>query len=126
MANLVWFRGHADIEGVHPIEGGFLRRKSRRDRRPTFKIESPIVFYPKYAVESVWKFGRWAGLHLRHYLILREVLRDPARHDYMDLAITPPNDHEIEDLEMFRTKSGHDYIEKLKQIEKRRGTAAVS
>jgi radical SAM superfamily enzyme YgiQ (UPF0313 family) len=126
MPNFVWFRGHADIEGVHPIEGGFFRLKYRRDRRPEFKTESPVTFYPKYAAETVWKLGRWAALYLRHYRILRSVMKDPTRLEYTDLAITAPIGDEIEDLEMFHTSSGHDYVEKLKQLEKRRAPAAVN
>jgi hypothetical protein len=52
---------------------------------------------------------------------MRQVLNDPARLEYTDLAITPPVSDEIEDLEMFQTASGHDYVEKLKKIQSHRG-----
>ena len=38
---LVWFKGCIDIEKVHPLEGGFLRLKFSRDRRPGLPLESP-------------------------------------------------------------------------------------
>ena len=34
MTYMILFSGWVKIEGVHPLEAGFLRRKSRRDRRP--------------------------------------------------------------------------------------------
>ncbi len=33
---LVWYYGCAELEKIHPLQGGYLRRKYRRDRRPTF------------------------------------------------------------------------------------------
>ena len=31
---LIWFYGCVTIEKIHPLEGGYLRRKVRTDRRP--------------------------------------------------------------------------------------------
>jgi hypothetical protein len=123
MPNFVWFRGHSVIEGVHPIEGGFLRLKSRRDRRPEMKRESPLVFYPKYAFDTVVNFARWMSLFWRHYRIMKGVLNDPKRHEYSDLAVMPVADDEIESREMFQTSEAHDYVEKLKKIKKHSGVA---
>ncbi len=41
------------FEGVHPLEGGALRLKFRRDRRPGMKLENPLIFYPRYGFETV-------------------------------------------------------------------------
>ena len=35
-------------------EGGYLRRKVRTDRRPTFPIENPLVFYPTLSRRDAW------------------------------------------------------------------------
>jgi hypothetical protein len=45
---LTWFKGSIDFEKMHSLECGFLRRKSRRDRRPSFPTEPAWRFYPKY------------------------------------------------------------------------------
>jgi len=92
MSNLVWFGGTARIEKTHPIEGGFLRLKFRRDRRSTLPRESPLIFYPKYLIETLVKQVQWASLFLRHYLILRRIIRDPQRFAYTDLAVAPVAD----------------------------------
>ena len=39
---LIWFYGCVTIEKIHPLEGGYLRRKVRRDRRPGLPIENPL------------------------------------------------------------------------------------
>jgi hypothetical protein len=44
----LWFYGCQTIEGVHPLQGGLLRRKYRKDRRPGLPIENPVVFYARY------------------------------------------------------------------------------
>jgi hypothetical protein len=64
---IVWFRGCIGIEGIHPLEGGFLRMKVRHDRRSEFRRESPIVFYPKFFGELLAKQVKWAHLYLRLY-----------------------------------------------------------
>ncbi len=58
---ITWFKGSIDFERIHPLESGFLRRKSRTDRRPGFKIEPPLVFYPKYWTETAVKLVQWPG-----------------------------------------------------------------
>jgi hypothetical protein len=49
---IAWFKGCIGIEKVHPLEGGFLRLKHRRDRRPGQRLEPAILFYPKYWAET--------------------------------------------------------------------------
>ena len=59
---ITWFKGSIDLEDIHPLEGGFLRLKFRRDRRPGRPIEPMSRFYPDYAFEVVSKLVRWARL----------------------------------------------------------------
>jgi hypothetical protein len=98
---LLWFYGCITAEKIHPLEGGYLRRKYRRDRRPTLPRESMLVFYPRYLWELFVKH-LWLG-----YLIVRfgsfrwRLKRDPNARKYMDQALTPVVDDELETLEMF-------------------------
>ena len=50
MTMALWFYGCQAFERVHPLQGGIFRRKYRLDRRPGLPIESPFVFYPRYAL----------------------------------------------------------------------------
>jgi len=125
MSNLVWFRGNAEIERVHPIEGGFLRLKYRRDRRPGLPKESPLVFYPRYLAETLWKHVRWVSLFLRCYLILRRVVGDPRRLEYTDLAVTPVAEDEVESRELFQSAEARAYLVNIRKAEKTRSGTAV-
>ena len=59
---LLWFWATHEIEGVHPVEAGYVRLKVRTERRPGMPIENPLVFYPKFAANFLWKGAHW--LHL--------------------------------------------------------------
>ena len=98
---LLWFYGCVTIENIHPLEGGYLRRKVRTDRRPGFPIESPLVFYPKYLAELIAKHVRLARIVLRMARVRRSIKRDPHARDYLDTALTPVSEDEIDVLEMF-------------------------
>jgi radical SAM superfamily enzyme YgiQ (UPF0313 family) len=101
--NMMWkllsFEMPPRIERVHPLEGGTLRRKYRRDRRPGFPIELPGVFHLKLLAETALKVVRFGALYLRYRLTLRRVLRDPR--PYMDTAMTPVQEGELDALELF-------------------------
>ena len=47
-----WFYGCITIEKIHPLEGGFVRRKYRTARRPGFPIVPALHFYPGYYAET--------------------------------------------------------------------------
>lgn len=98
---MMWFGGSIHIEGVHPLEAGLFRRKYRKDRRPGLAIEPAWRFWPRFAFESVAKFFRWARLYSGLRLIYLKVKYDPKRFEYMDTALTPVTDDDLETLELF-------------------------
>ncbi|MFN2579346.1 MAG: radical SAM protein [Pyrinomonadaceae bacterium] len=121
---IVWFKGCIGIEGIHPLEGGFLRLKFRRDRRPELDCESTFVFYPRLAGEMLAKQLKWAHLYLRLYRMYSRLKKDPRRFEYTDLAITPVTDDELETREMFQTAEARSYVVKIQRVEKMRSGAA--
>ncbi len=119
---ITWFKGCIDIEGIHPLEGGFLRRKFRKTRRAELSLENPLLFYPNYLAEILWKQFKWISLYLRLRLIYRKVRQDPKKLDYMDLALEPVTDDELETRELFQSEAAHNYLDKVNRNEKiRRG-----
>jgi hypothetical protein len=98
---LLWFYGCITIEKIHPLEGGYFRRKYRKDRRPTLPRENPLIFYPRYAGEIVSKHWHMARLILKMSRVRRAIKRDPNARSYMDQALTPVVADELEALEMF-------------------------
>ncbi len=98
---MAWFGGAIHIEKVHPLEAGLFRYKFRRDRRPGFAIEPRWKFYPRYFFESIAKLWRWAGIYAGLRLIYMKAKRDPKKYEYMDTALTPVTEHDVEELELF-------------------------
>jgi tRNA A37 methylthiotransferase MiaB len=86
---LTIFSGAVRIEGVHPLQFGFVRRKIRVSRRHGQPIENPLLFYPRRAVESVVVALKWLELVRRYRRIMAGVLADPNAAAYMDHALAP-------------------------------------
>ncbi|MBV9332244.1 MAG: radical SAM protein [Alphaproteobacteria bacterium] len=103
---LIWFWGCVTLERVHPLQGGYLRRKVRKDRRPGMPIERIVPFYVGWAAETVAKHVRLAGMVWRVAKTRRELKRDPNARTYMDTALTPVADEDIDTLEMFTATGG--------------------
>jgi radical SAM superfamily enzyme YgiQ (UPF0313 family) len=85
------FYGCFRFEHVHPLQGGFIRRKVRRQRRPGLAIEHPLTFYPRRAVEATVTYSRLVAYALRVWLLYRRVRREMAERSepYVDDAIRP-------------------------------------
>lgn len=97
---LVWFHFCIVYEKIDPLQGGYLRRKYRKDRRPTLPIESPVVFYPRYAWELLYKHFKMAQLAWRFHWFKERLARDPNAQNYSDMALTPDSETDAESLEM--------------------------
>ncbi|MEP6900419.1 MAG: radical SAM protein [Actinomycetota bacterium] len=117
---ITWFNGCIDIEKIHPLEGGFLRRKHRTSRRSNLPLENPLVFYPQTFLETLWKQIRWITLYTRLRLIYRKVRRDPKKLEYMDLALEPVTETETETRELFQSEAALEFLDKVHRIEKAR------
>ena len=76
--SLVLFSGAARIEGVHPLQFGYVRRKVRTQRRYGMPIVNPLVFYPWRAYDALRAAGQWLRRMLRYRRILKRVVADPA------------------------------------------------
>ena len=59
------FYGCFKFESVHPLQGGFIRRKVRTERRPSFRVESPLIFYPRRAWEIAFTYSRLIAYALK-------------------------------------------------------------
>jgi hypothetical protein len=103
---IAWFQASLAIEGLHPLQGGYLRLKYRKDRRSGFRIEPPVLWHLKYFGESVAKIARLLSVLWRLDRTRRRILKDPKRMEYKDLAITPVQEGEMDELEIFNVTEG--------------------
>ena len=86
-------------ENVHPLQGGYFRRKIRRHRRSTLPRENPLVFYPRRVREIVATHAKLAAFYLHLHRIRRRVERDsrpygdPALLPVVDAVLPPRREH---------------------------------
>jgi hypothetical protein len=88
------------------MEGGVLRRKRRLSRRPGFPIESRLLFYPRYALETARKAWRYWRMYANAARIVKKVENDPKRWDYTDLAIQPVRAEDLDTFDLFHETAG--------------------
>jgi hypothetical protein len=105
-SKLLWFKLVNAYEGVHPLEGGAFRLKFRRDRRSGLPRENPLIFYPRYLAETLWKVRRYLAVYRQCKAIRDEVLAAPDRWTYSDVAIAPPAADEFETLNLYHATAG--------------------
>ena len=118
---VLWFFGCKTIEGVHPLEGGWLRRKYRKDRRPDLAVENAPVFYAKYLAHLLRSHYAILMIWWKYNQIRRRIKADPKRRDYMDLALTPVTEDERYTLDLFTsTEAARAAVEKTHEEEIRR------
>ena len=98
---LIWYYGCYALEKVHPLQGGYLRRKYRKDRRPHLPVESPLAFYPRYAADLLYKHAKLAQAIWRFGRFRKQLKRDPNACNYTDLALTAVAEDEFDSLELF-------------------------
>lgn len=123
----LFFYGCHAIEGLHPLQGGLIRRKYRRDRRPGMPLENPLQFYPRYLGEIVYKQARLLGLASKFMLARWRVERDPAKRDYADIALAPAVDEHLVELELFGTSaSARAAAERMRRNKARLATKLAS
>jgi hypothetical protein len=101
LSTILWFYLTMKFEGVHPLEGGALRLKFRRDRRPVLPRENPLLFYPRYVGETLFK--AWHCIR-RFKSMLDDALAAPVT--YSDLAIAPTKADEFETLDLYHATTG--------------------
>jgi radical SAM superfamily enzyme YgiQ (UPF0313 family) len=98
---LLHFSQFTAMENVHPLQGGIFRLKFRRDRRPTFPIEPVWAFYPRYLWDTAGKLARAARAARHLYGLARTIKADPRKKAYMDEALSPAVEDDLDSLELF-------------------------
>lgn len=106
LSTILWFYLMIRFENVHPLEGGALRLKFRRDRRHGMKRENPLMFYPRYGVETLIKVWGYWRVYRQFSAILKAALNAPDRWTYTDLAIEPPQQDEFDTLALYHETTG--------------------
>jgi hypothetical protein len=87
MLSLVVFRGMPLIERVHPLQGGYVRRRVRRTRRPGSPKDFAPLFYLGHWSGTIAKLVRLGLLVWKVDRIRRRVEAEHIAAPYSDIAI---------------------------------------
>ncbi|WP_066812613.1 B12-binding domain-containing radical SAM protein [Sphingomonas asaccharolytica] len=109
---LVAYREAVRLEGVAKLESGYFRIKRREQRRSDLPVEMFVPFHAKYLAHSVAALGGTLLTYARLRLMLRRIMRDPKRFDYVDRAITPV---EAEDLHLLSDTRSTVYADRRRE-----------
>jgi radical SAM superfamily enzyme YgiQ (UPF0313 family) len=99
MVLLLWFHFCIVYEHIDPLQGGYLRRKHRRDRRPTLLREGLVPFYARYVGDLLSKHYQMGKLAWRLHRFTKRLDEDPATRYYSDVALTADEDSDFAELE---------------------------
>lgn len=83
-SSLIWFGSCMALTGIHPLLGGFLRMKGRKERRPNYPVENFIQYYAARLWELISYTLKFAWMIFSLWRINRE-----DNKGYQDYAITP-------------------------------------
>jgi hypothetical protein len=113
MPVLFIFATSVKLEGVHPLQWGIFRIKDRRTRRSGLPIESPFVFYPRYAAEVARKAVVLAKRWYELKRIVRKIEDDPNAKSYTDEAMTPVAEEDSDHMELYtQNKAARSAVER--------------
>src|SRR3990172_4574170 len=122
MPVLFFFSSAVPVEGVHPLQWGIFRIKYRHDRRAGLPLESPFVFYGRYAADIARKLAlvakRWR--HLKR--IVRKVEADPHAKLYKDEALTPVAEEDSDHMELYtQNEAARTAVERERRVAAKTG-----
>ena len=105
LTTLLWFKLVSSFEHVHPLEGGALRMKHRRDRRYGLPLENRFIFYPRYFAETTLKAWHYWRTYKQYKAMFDGAMSAPDRSTYTDLAIAR-QENELDNLELYHATDG--------------------
>ena len=114
---LVTFATAVRLENMHPLQTGILRLKHPSERRPGLPRESLWIFWPRFALEALYKHAVMAGAIGRLLLLMMSIARDPGARTYTDQALTPVGDDDDVTLDLLtKTTGGRGAVAHIKKV----------
>jgi hypothetical protein len=106
---LAIFSSCVRIEGVHPLQFGLVRRKSRTQRRNGMPLAHPLIFYPWRAYDFWKALAQWGLMFWRYNRMMKRIKKDPAAKSYSDEAmrLLAASDETDKIVELFADKIPH-------------------
>ncbi|MCP4267696.1 MAG: radical SAM protein [Candidatus Brocadiaceae bacterium] len=105
MLHIFQFYGIVKYQKIHPLQGGFLRRKIRNQRRPGMPIENRLIFFLRRAWGRISITIPLSMYFLKLRSIRKEIKSDPERRSYTDKALTPVTKTEEDQEDLLKEKT---------------------
>ncbi len=105
MLHIFQFYGIVKYQKIHPLQGGFLRRKIRNQRRPGMPIENGLIFFLRRTWGRISVFIPLSIYFLKLRSIRKKIKRDPERRSYMDKALAPVKKTEEDQEDLLKEES---------------------
>jgi radical SAM superfamily enzyme YgiQ (UPF0313 family) len=102
---LVQFSTMMQLEKVHPLQSGLLRMRHPDELRPGLPSQSALLFYPRLIRDLIVRNAKFVRTAWWILQLKRRIERDPNRHRYVDQALTPVQDDEMEETFDYLTKT---------------------
>lgn len=87
--NVLQIHGAMGLEGVHPQQCGYVRRKLLSQRRYGLPKENPLIFVPRRIRETLSTYASFGWYAWSLHRLRKRVQRDPAAKTYSDPALAP-------------------------------------
>jgi radical SAM superfamily enzyme YgiQ (UPF0313 family) len=98
---LLWFSAAVPVEGLHPLQAGILRLKSRSERRAGLPREPWLPFYARQGIATARKTVALVKRWHRLMILCRRIAREDPCRNYTDLALTPVPVDGLENLRLY-------------------------
>ena len=114
---LLTFSTSDPLDGVHPLQSGMFRLKHPSERRPGLTRESSLVFWPRFAWDTLTRNVLMVGTISWLVFWAVVITRSSKAKGYTDVALTPVRDDEDETLELFtKTAGGRAAVAHVKKV----------
>ena len=79
-------------------------------------LENPLTFYPWHWTKSFGNLARLVWAVWRANRLQKRLMADPARYDYTDVSMTPPETDDTATLALFQETSGAEAALQREQV----------
>lgn len=104
---LIMYKEYKRLYRVHSLEGGIIRIKRRKERRPSLVIEPIWKFYPRYWMETISVSSQMIFTYLRMYFTMKKIWNDPNGHEYSDQSMSIENYAKVLDKYNINQSNNH-------------------
>jgi hypothetical protein len=98
---ILWFWSSILINHTHPLEGGYLRRRARLERRPGLPVERSVPFYLRSGLGLLVGNLRLLGFAIWLAWVALRIRLNAARRLYTDRSLATSTDEDLDELKLF-------------------------